>query len=140
MTSIQKREAEKILFEETLVKKKLNSQGSHVNLQNIDKTNEFPKVSITPPLSSEINTETKLKQGESPLKNKKGPKKQEKSSYEEIHNAYLNDPNSFIDTNKVVKYKGNSYHIEDKLLIRNEADTNNDFIGKLLRIIRLHPT
>jgi len=41
-----------------------------------------------------------------------------------------------VDTYKLVKYKGNIYHLEDTLLIRNEADVNSDFICRLLRIIR----
>ena len=137
MSSIQKRKLENFLSEEIPIHKKLNTQESLINLHKNDKANESPNAStMTTSPNDQIITENQLKQHETPVRNTTGPKKQEKSSYEEIHKAYLSDPSSFVDTYKVVKYKGNIYHIEDKLLIRNEADANSDFICKLLRIIR----
>jgi hypothetical protein len=133
--SNQKRKAEKPLAEETPIKKKLNTQDSTINMLNNDRNHDSPST-MPSPIENAMQTETPITVEEQMTKSKPGPKRTEKNSYDEIHKAYLSDPNSFVDTYKIVKYKGNIYHIAENLLIRNEADANNDFICKLLRIIR----
>jgi hypothetical protein len=56
--------------------------------------------------------------------------------YQDLVQKYIKDPTSFIDNYKVLKYRDIKYYINADLLVRNEADVNNDFICKLIRIIR----
>lgn len=57
-------------------------------------------------------------------------------THEEVAKKYIKDPASYIDNYKIVKYKDIKYYIGDTLLIRNHDGINDDFICKLLRIIR----
>lgn len=70
------------------------------------------------------------------------PKKKAKSHglYEDVFKKYSKDPNSFIDTYKIVKYQNIQYKINDTLLVRNEDDASNDFIGMLLKIVKVKPS
>lgn len=58
------------------------------------------------------------------------------NSYQEIIKIYMSDPVLYVDSFKAIKYKNYKYRLESYLLIRNEADANNDFVCKLLRIIK----
>ena len=53
-----------------------------------------------------------------------------------LKKAFLNDPSKYNDTFTGVKYKNTTYRINDNLLVRNESDPENDFLCKLLRVIR----
>lgn len=53
-----------------------------------------------------------------------------------LKKAFLDDPTKYNDTFTGVKYKNTTYRINDNLLVRNEEDPENDFICKLLRVIR----
>ena len=58
------------------------------------------------------------------------------NSYEEIKKNYMSDPQDYVDTFKVVKFKNIKYKLGACMLVRNESDVENDFVCKLLRIIR----
>jgi len=58
------------------------------------------------------------------------------NSYEEIKKNYMSDPQDYVDTFKVVKFKSIKYKLNACMLVRNESDVENDFVCRLLRIIR----
>lgn len=55
---------------------------------------------------------------------------------DEIKKKYMHDPALYDDHFKVVKYKNYKYNLNDCIMICNEADAYNDFICKLIRIIK----
>ena len=58
------------------------------------------------------------------------------NSYEEFKQTYMSDPSHYADNYKVVKYRNYRYKLNTCMLIRNEADAENDFVCKLIRIIK----
>ncbi len=58
------------------------------------------------------------------------------NSYEEIKKNYMSNPQDYVDSYKVVKFKNIKYKLNACMLVRNESDAENDFVCKLLRIIR----
>lgn len=73
----------------------------------------------------------------------KAPQKQsdinsdfELPSLSQIKKLLLNEPYKFNDTYTGIKYKNTVYRLYDNLLIKNESDSENDFLGRLIRIIR----
>jgi len=86
-----------------------------------------------------LSMQDKLNLEESGSKADQGSKKKSKfpiTSYEGISKDYLENTNLYIDTYKKLKYKGFSYSVNDTLLVKNELDPNNDYICKLIKIIR----
>jgi len=69
-------------------------------------------------------------------KRSKRQKSTSTNANDELKNEYNNDPSAYVDSYEFLKYKENTYKINDTLAIRNEADFNNDFVCKLTRIIR----
>jgi len=58
------------------------------------------------------------------------------NSYDEIRKNYMSDAQDYVDTFKMVKFKNIKYSLNSCMLVRNETDVENDFVCKLLRIIR----
>lgn len=48
----------------------------------------------------------------------------------------LSDPTKYNDTYTGIKYKNTIYRVKDNLMIENDGDPDNDYICKLLRVIR----
>lgn len=49
---------------------------------------------------------------------------------------FLKDSNAYWDHYTSLKFKNVVYHKGDAVLVRNDGEVMNDFIGKILRIIR----
>jgi hypothetical protein len=128
-------------LEEPMIKKKLHSNDED-NASVISNSSETSSTKNIKHTDEFFNSPTKVMD---PLINEEihpaltaTPKKKAKplASYDEIVKKYGKDPNAFKDDYKKVKYSGIDYHINEPLLIRNEEDASNDFIGTLLKIVR----
>ena len=58
------------------------------------------------------------------------------SSSTNVVKLLLSDPSKYNDTYTGIKYKNTVYRVKDNLLIRNDADPENDFVCKMVRVIR----
>lgn len=81
-----------------------------------------------------------VKEKLSALKLTSSHKKKDRSGHsnssEEIQKKYMSDPSMYTDRFKAVKYKDYIYKLNACMMIRNEADAYNDFICKLVRIMK----
>ena len=57
-------------------------------------------------------------------------------NFETFIRKCLKDKTSYQDSYKKFKFKNSIYNIGDAILVKNDGDPLNDFVGKLLRILR----
>ena len=145
--SLKKRKLETTspIIENTFLIQKMNSLLSIETSDSLSKEDNMLSPLVLKSQDSEVSLtseyQKKLAQDKlSALKSTANGKKNKRSthlnSYEEIKRNYMSDPMDYIDNYRAVKYKNYKYLLGTCLLVKNEADADNDFICKLIKIIK----
>jgi hypothetical protein len=142
MYGVLKRKTQETIDETVFLKKLHSKEDDNTSVETSELT-DMPFIRENKEnqdfYASPTKTPDALSSDDTQTTSKTPPKKKTNlnSSHEDMARRYNKDPSQFVDNYKLLKFKDAKYGIGDAVLIRNQDNIADDFICKLLKIIRL---